>query len=93
VAFAKPPLKPAQDWPLDAVIGAGRDKQYHEWGQQEAEARFFIESLTEPGALVVDPYAGCRCIPCRSEGHGTAVVGDEQDETTALIGRKRLAEI
>jgi hypothetical protein len=26
--------------------------------QQEAEARLFIEGLTGPGALVVDPYAG-----------------------------------
>jgi hypothetical protein len=38
VAFAKPPLRPAPDWLLDAVVGAGRDKEYHEWGQQEAEA-------------------------------------------------------
>ena len=65
VAFAKPPVGPAPEWVLGGIVGAGRDKRYHEWGQQEAEAVYFIENLTKPGALVVDCYTGCRCTPCR----------------------------
>jgi DNA modification methylase len=93
VAFAKPPLRPALDWLLDAVVGAGRDKQYHEWGQQEAEARFFIENLTEPEALVVDCYAGGAAFLAAAKATGRRWLATERDETTALIGRKRLAEM
>jgi hypothetical protein len=93
VAFAKPPLRPALDWLLDAVVGAGRDKEYHEWGQQEAEARFFIESLTEPGALVVDTYAGGAAFLAAAKATGRRWLATERDETTALIARSRLAEM
>ncbi len=91
VAFAKPPLRPAADWLLDAVGGAGRDKTYHEWGQQEAEARFFVESLTGPGALVVDPYAGGGAFLAAAKATGRRWLATERDEATALVARQRLA--
>jgi hypothetical protein len=93
VAFAKPPLQPAPAWLLDAVVGAGRDKDYHEMGQQEAEAQFFIESLTGPGALVVDPYAGGGAFLAAAKATGRRWLATEHDATTALIARKRLAEM
>lgn len=93
VAFAKPPLKPAPDWLLDAVVGGGRDKEYHEWGQQQAEAVYLIEHLTEPEALVVDCYAGGAAFLAAAKGTGRRWLATEQDETTALIARKRLAEM
>jgi hypothetical protein len=93
VAFAKPPPRPAPDWLLDAVFGAGRDKAYHEWGQQEAEARFFIENLTGPGALLVDPYAGGAAFLAAAKATGRRWLATERDETTAWIARRRLAEM
>ena len=93
MAFAKPPLRPATVWLPDAVLGAGRDKEYHEWGQQEAEARFFIENLTGPGALVVDPYAGGAAFLAAAKATGRRWLATERDETTALIARRRLAEM
>jgi DNA modification methylase len=93
VAFAKPPVQPVPDWLLDAIVGAGRDKEYHEWGQQEVEAEYFIEHLTEPGALVVDPYAGGAAFLAAAKATGRRWLATERDETTAWIARKRLAGI
>src|SRR5262249_48446740 len=93
VAYAKPPLQPTPDWLLDAVVGAGRAKEYAEGGQQEAEARFFIENLTEPGALMVDPYAGGASFLAAAKATGRRWLATERDETTALIARRRLAEL
>jgi hypothetical protein len=93
VAFAKPPVGPAPDWLLDAVVGAGRDKEYHEWGQQEAEAVYFIEHLTAPAALVVDCYCGGAAFLAAAKATNRRWLATERDETTALIARKRVAEM
>jgi hypothetical protein len=42
----------------DVVTGTVPDKSAHEWAQGEAELHQIIEQLTEPGGLVVDPFAG-----------------------------------
>jgi hypothetical protein len=93
VAFAKPPLQPAPAWLLDGVVGAGRDKEYHVWGQQEAEAVYLIEHLTKPGALVIDPYAGGAAFLAAAKATNRRWLATERDEATALIARKRLAEM
>jgi DNA modification methylase len=38
--------------------GTRADKRYHIWGQDEASARYYIDCLSEPGDLVLDPFAG-----------------------------------
>jgi hypothetical protein len=43
---------------LDVLTSEGRDKTEHEWGQGEAGIKALIEALTEPGELIVDPFAG-----------------------------------
>jgi ParB-like chromosome segregation protein Spo0J len=44
-------------WVRD-MIQSERDKTHHAWGQGEAEARYYIEQLTTPNELVVDPFCG-----------------------------------
>jgi ParB-like chromosome segregation protein Spo0J len=34
------------------------DKNYHQWGQGAEEALYYIEHLTQPGELVLDPFCG-----------------------------------
>ena len=91
VAFAKRPLKPAVNWLADLIDGGGRDKRYHEWGQAEAEAVYLIQRLTEPGQLVVDPYAGGAAFLAAAKATGRRWLATERDEATALIARRRLA--
>jgi DNA modification methylase len=40
------------------LTSEGRDKDEHEWGQGEAGVTALIDALTEPGELIVDPFAG-----------------------------------
>lgn len=42
----------------DRVRGTRPDKDTHEWAQGIEEVKYLIEQLTDPGNLVVDPFAG-----------------------------------
>jgi hypothetical protein len=42
----------------DVLRSEGRDKDAHEWGQGEAGFTPLIRDLTEPGELIIDPFAG-----------------------------------
>jgi hypothetical protein len=42
----------------DVLRTGGRDKTLHEWGQGDGGIRPLIEHLTDPGELVLDPFAG-----------------------------------
>ena len=42
----------------DLVAGVGPEKTDHNWQQPVEEARILIEAFTQPGELVVDPFAG-----------------------------------
>jgi hypothetical protein len=51
------------------------------------------ESLTEPGALIADCYAGGAAFLAAAKATNRRWLATEQDETTVLIARKRLAEM
>jgi hypothetical protein len=93
VVFAKPPLTPAPQWLSDHLEGGGRDKQHHEWGQDQSEVEYLLEKLTQPGALVVEPFCGGGSVPAACKKLGRRWIATEADETTALIARKRLSEV
>ncbi len=39
------------------------DKAAHPWAQHRSVAEYFIQALTQPGELVVDPFAGSGTVP------------------------------
>lgn len=85
------PSAPSDEWMLDFIDGGGRDKKYHAWGQDAQEATYWIERLTLPGALIVDPFCGGGAIPVACKATGRRWIASEVDENTAAIARKRLA--
>jgi hypothetical protein len=93
LAFAKPPVTKAPNWLSDHLDGGGRDKQHHDWGQDESEVEYLIQRLTEPGQLVVDPFCGGGTIPAACKLLGRRWLATEIDRATALVARKRLAEM
>jgi hypothetical protein len=93
LAFVKPPVKPAATWLSDLLDGGGRDKEHHDWGQDQSEVEYLIERLTEPGQIVVDPYCGGGTIPAACKMLGRRWLATETDRNTALVARKRLAEM
>ena len=77
----------------DHLEGGGRDKEHHDWGQDQSEIEYLIEKLTEPGALVVEPFCGGGSVPAACKKLGRRWIATEIDETTALIARKRVSEV
>ena len=93
LAYGRPPLKPAPEWLSDLLQGGGRDKEHHDWGQDQSEVEYLIEKLTQPGKLVVEPFAGGGSVPAAAKKMGRRRIATEINETTALIARKRLSEV
>jgi hypothetical protein len=93
LAFAKPPSRQAPNWLADLLEGGGRDKEHHDWGQDESEVEYLIQRLTEPGQLIVDPFCGGGQIPAACKATGRKWLATEINRTTALVARKRLAEM
>ena len=93
IVFAKPPVGKAPEWLSDLLDGGGRDKEHHDWGQDESEAEYLIRHLTEPGQLVVDPFCGGGQVPAACKALGRRWLATEEDRATALVARKRVAEV
>jgi hypothetical protein len=94
LVFSKKGQTPiAAEWVQDFIDGGGRDKTYHDWGQDANEATYWIEKLTDPGALVCDPFVGGGAIPVACYLTKRRWVGTEIDETTLQIARQRLQKV
>ena len=93
VVFGRPPLKPAPEWLVDLLQGGGRDKEHHDWGQNQSEVEYLIDKLTQPGHIVVDPFCGGGSVPAAAKKLGRRWIAVEIERTTALIARKRLSEV
>jgi hypothetical protein len=92
VAFARPPLKPAPAWLSDLIPGSGREKDWSELQQAQAESAYLIENLTDEGALVVDCCAGSGTVACAAKAAGRRWLCAEQDADTADLARARLRD-
>jgi hypothetical protein len=91
LAYGRPPLVPAKQWVGDLVRGAGMEKALHEWQQGLPEAEHIIRHLTDPGAFVVDPFAGSGTIPLACRKNGRRWLATEIDPARAAVARHRLA--
>ena len=72
LAYSKGKGNPRQGNILGAIVGGGQDKRFHHWGQDVESARYYIDVLSSPGEIVLDPFVG----------GGTTLVACE------LIGRR-----
>lgn len=57
LAYKKPGVTAVREWAQDVVRGE-RDKEYHDWQQDEQAPEQYIASYTKPGDLVLDPFCG-----------------------------------
>ncbi len=75
---------------LGAWTGSGTDKRYHEWGQDESTARYYIDCFTFPGETVFEPFCGGGTVPLACTVLGRHFIAFEINPITAAIARKRL---
>jgi len=87
--FAKQPFTPNK-WIQDVVKGAGKDKEYHKWGQPIEEARVLIRNFSEPEDLVLDPFAGGGSVVVASLLENRKVIGIDIDEKNISIIKGRV---
>lgn len=83
-----------QDTPWLATIhGDEKDKRFHHWGQGVGFAVKMIESITKPGAIILDPMVGGGAVPAACIEIQRNFLGFEVNPETADNARKRIKEM
>ncbi len=62
------------------IEGSGGDKEHHPWGQPIEEALHLIDSFTDIGDLVVDPFCGGGTVPAAAVRSARRCIAAELDE-------------
>ncbi len=92
LAYVKPPLEPWWDSFIDITTG-GREKDLHDWQQPEAEAAYFIEHLSLPEGLILDPFAGSGTTLAAAKALGRRHLGIEVDSDSVSIASDRIRQV
>lgn len=77
----------------DGVSPAKRDKAYHEWGQPQDSAVYWLYEMAGrlDGPVVFDPFCGGGTTPAVCEQLGLSYLAFEIDPATAADARERVA--
>lgn len=76
---------------LDNMKSSGRSKKYHEWQQEKAAPRYYIDGLTEPEySVVVDPFSGGGTFPAVCKMLNRNYIAFEIDPSVAEVSRQRV---
>lgn len=77
-------------WTVD---GNKFQKPVHEWQQPLQPFVRWIDGLTRPGSLVVDPFigSGTVAVACKIAGAGRTFLGCDIDEVNVAVARDRIA--
>lgn len=92
VWFVKETRGDKQTFITDVVTGA-REKSHHDWQQAVSEARYFIDLLTQPDDLVVDPFCGGGTTPVACIKSGRKWASFEIDEANFANASSRIKEV
>lgn len=76
----------------DYVESAPPDKLLHDWQQDTSEAAYYIEHLTSPGELVLDPFCGSGTTLLAALSLGRRSVGIEIDAERAQVAKGRILD-
>jgi len=77
---------------LSVWLGGGEDKRYHVWGQDESQARYFIDCFSSLGDIVLDFCAGGGTTPAMAKVLQRHYLAFETDPEIADLARQRVAQ-
>jgi hypothetical protein len=82
-------------WIDDVYHGAGPEKTLHEWQQNVSESICFVERLSSPGDLIVDPFGGSftTAEAVLRVGEGRRFIGCDIDKACVVRGQRRIEEV
>lgn len=75
----------------DFIESKPPSKIEHDWQQDITEAEYYINNLTVPGGMVLDPFCGSGTTIIASINLGRQSIGIEIDEERANVARSRVA--
>jgi hypothetical protein len=78
---------------LDIYFGAAKDKEYDEQQQSLEEAMYYIETLSDPGALICDPFGGSFTTAHAATLLHRRFIGCDLDPGKVTGGLHRLADV
>jgi hypothetical protein len=87
------PTHSEHQWIADLVHRPTNDKSHHKHGQSVGDSQYYIERLTLPGELVVDPFVGGGTVPEICAKTGRRFVGTELNPGIAAAARARVAAV
>ncbi|HMF96093.1 MAG TPA: site-specific DNA-methyltransferase [Vicinamibacterales bacterium] len=79
-------------WVADRVVSPDREKRFHPWQQGIAPATYYIEALTRPGELVVDPFCGGGTTAVAAAHTRRRWITGDVDERAVWIARERIRQ-
>ena len=91
LVYRKPGGADLPPWVNDIVTDGVREKSGHDWQQSEAEAGYWVERLTEPGSLVVDPFLGSGTTAAVCKRLGRRFIGCDVDPLAVARTKERVA--
>lgn len=80
LAYSNGPWPSGQlEWNIDLLDGSSRHKARYRWEQDPDGCRLLIESLTQPGGVVVDPFTGTGAFGVAACAVDRTFIGVEMD--------------
>ena len=79
--------------PFDMLEGGKRDKRYHEWGQPVYWFRHWMENLSDPGDVVLDPFMGAGTTLVAAIQGRRRAIGIELDEAHCETAVRRIQDL
>jgi DNA modification methylase len=84
---------PGDVWHFPRVCGTFKRRADHACQTPDELLDRIILACTDPGGLIVDPFAGSASAGAAALRHGRRYLGADLSAETAEVARKRLAEL
>ena len=88
--LTKGPAKQRDDLMADMVVRHAPDKSAHEWSQSLVDAEYYIDHLSVPGELIIDPMVGGGTTVLAARNLGRRIIACDTDEQAIARASARL---